>query len=72
MMQITLRFRECEHEGDLEDYAQDVGRCGGSIVGSELNSDAETGALYVQFRNEAEQSRFFDQFRHTDSFDFCS
>lgn len=71
-MIVHLRFRECEHNGDLDHYARDVVKSGGRIVYRELDAARERGLLSVEFDSEAQASDFWDRFKQTDSYPFCS
>jgi len=72
MLEQVLRFRECEHNGDLDAYARDVSHCGGNVNGRELDAAAEKGYLTVMFNSAAEREAFWEKFRKTDSASFCS
>ncbi|MEB3102866.1 hypothetical protein [Ferviditalea candida] len=72
MLTQVLRFRECEHRGDLKAYARDVARCGGTVIGEELDAAAEKGYLTVSFDNAEALEAFWERFRQTDSAPFCS
>ncbi|MBW4081293.1 hypothetical protein [Paenibacillus sp. S150] len=70
-MIVNFRFRECEHNGDLDSYARDVARSGGKIVYRELDAEHERGFLSVELENEAAAERFWEKFKLTDSWPFC-
>lgn len=72
MLDQLLRFRECEHRGDLDAYARDVSRCGGNVIGRELDAAAERGYLTVTFDSAADREAFWEKFKQTDSASFCS
>lgn len=72
MLDQNLRFRECEHRGDLDAYARDVSRCGGNVIGRELNAAAERGCLTVRFDSVADREAFWEKFKQTESASFCS
>lgn len=61
---IRMTFNECEHSGDLENYADDVRRCGGRIVEEYLNEEAEIGRLTVEV---ADAERFINRMKGTES-----
>lgn len=69
MKTITLTFYECEHEGDLDNYADDVRECGGKVIDSEINEDAEIGRLTVQVEDKA---TFLAKFKETDAAQFLN
>ena len=68
-MKMNLSFYECEHEGDLEQYIEDVTACGGTVVDSEINDEAEVGHVTV----EVEDRKAFDvKFKETDAYQFIN
>lgn len=67
MKTITIHFYECEHEGDLDNYLQDVQDSGGKAVNYNLNSDAETCDVDVEVENVED---FLLKFKLTDACDF--
>jgi hypothetical protein len=71
MIQKRFRFRECEHNGDLDAYARDISRCGGKVVGRELDASAERGYLTVEFDSEEDYKAFWEKFKQTNSSQFC-
>lgn len=71
-MIVNLRFRECEHNGDLDHYARDVVKSGGRIVYRELDAARERGLLSVELDGEAQVEDFWRRFKKTDSYLFCS
>ncbi|MBN2981818.1 hypothetical protein [Cohnella algarum] len=72
MLEQLLRFRECEHQGDLDAYARDVSRCGGIIIARELDAAAEKVYLTVTFSSISDREAFWEKFKQTDSAPFCS
>jgi hypothetical protein len=72
MLTQVLRFRECEHRGDLNAYVRDVARSGGTVIGEELDAAAEKGTLTVTFDSVEAREAFWERFRQTDSAPFCS
>jgi hypothetical protein len=67
MKKIRLHFCECEHNGDLDNYKDDIRASGGKVVGSELNYEAETGWVDVEI-----DETFWDKFKQTDSYGFSN
>ena len=45
---VTLCFYECEHDGDLNEYLDDIRESGGQVINSDLNYDAETADVEVE------------------------
>ena len=66
---MTISFNECEHEGDLSNYLDDVVGSGGTVCSSEINADAETGEVFVEFDNKED---FIKRFCATESSWFSS
>ena len=68
MTTLRIRFTECEHEGDLSEYARDVEEAGGTVTSRALEED-ETATLEVEVEDRA---AFVEAFRGTLAFDFSS
>jgi len=66
-MRLRITFTECEHNGDLENYADDVRNSGGTIVQSSVDTDAEEGTMIVEVNDKAE---FVAKFKETDAYQF--
>lgn len=71
-MKKTIWFTECEHEGDMRNYIDDLYECGAVVVSSKLNSDAETCEIVVDFASEEKKDKFLETFKETDSYGFSS
>jgi len=67
MKTIKLYFYECEHEGDLGNYKEDVRDSGGKILNSGLNYEAETGWLEVEI-----DDKFWERFKQTNSYGYIN
>lgn len=66
---MTIRFHECEHSGDLGGYIHDLRDSGAKILDRGINDEAETGYVDVEIENfEA----FLAKFKTTSSFDFSN
>ena len=48
MVQVLLKFAECEHSGDLEQYVAVVRGLGAKVVERRVDVNAEEGTLVVQ------------------------
>lgn len=66
-MKVEIEFTECEHDGDLDNYIQDIESSGGCVINSTVNYLAEIGIVSVEC-----ESDFFDKFKETDSYEFSS
>ena len=68
-MAIRLRipFTECEHDGDMNNYAGDIRACGGTIVRTSVNPDAEEGYAIVEVDDK---DAFIAKFKETDAYQF--
>jgi hypothetical protein len=64
---LYFTFTECEHNGDLENYSDDVRKAGGTIISSRVDPEAEEGYMTLEVDDEAE---FWDKFNKTDASDF--
>jgi len=64
---ITLVFSECEHEGDIHNYAQDVRSAGGKVVGSKM---CQYSYEQCEIRVEVvDKAKFFEKFKKTNAFE---
>ena len=68
-MKTTIHFVECEHDGDYQDYANDLGDSGAKIINHELNYEAETCDIFVEIEDIG---AFIEKFKKTDSIGFSS
>ena len=69
MFKGTIVFGECEHDGDLNRYEEDLVACGAKIIGREINDDSEEGYVLVEV---VDKNKFMEGFKKTDSFGFSS
>ena len=67
-MKFHLRFYECEHQGDLNTYLDDVRACGGQVLQSQLSEDDEEGVAQIQV---TDFPAFKKAFQQTDAADFA-
>lgn len=65
MRKIILTFSECEHYGDLDNYADDVQASGGMIESREVDTEEETGTLECSVPHD-----FWTKFKTTNAFEF--
>jgi hypothetical protein len=63
----TLRFSECEHQGDLENYKNDIQNSGGVILDSGVDSDNEEGWIKTSIEDK---DAFMLKFKQTDAYEF--
>ena len=63
MKTIHIKFYECEHNGDLDNYKSDIRDSGGKILNSGLNYEAETGWVEVEI-----DDKFWERFKQTDAY----
>ena len=64
MRKIILNFYECEHYGDLDNYASDVEASGGVIESREVDTEEEIGTLECSVPQD-----FWDRFKTTSSYE---
>jgi len=69
MIDLNIYFYECEHNGDLDNYKEDVRASGGDILNSGLDYEAETGWLKVRVEDK---EAFMKKFAETDAYDFMT
>jgi hypothetical protein len=69
MKTITLRFSECEHQGDMDNYFGDILDAGGkpSWNSIEIDHDAEEGSIEVEVQD---MEAFNTKLKETDCYDF--
>ena len=68
MTQETLIFSECEHEGDLDHYIDDITKSGGKVLMSKINYDTESAEVVVEY----EEDEFLEKFINTNAFQFSN
>ena len=68
-MKMILSFYECEHQGDLDNYIDDLEESGAEILSDSIDYDDETGIVKIYV---ADKDNFLQKFRQTDSFNFSS
>jgi hypothetical protein len=65
--EYTLRFSECEHQGDLDNYKADVQNSGGVILNSGVDHENEQGWITVSIKDN---NAFLEKFKQTDAYGF--
>lgn len=65
---LHLRFYECEHQGDLQTYLEDLRSAGAAILAHQLEPDVEEAVVRIQVEDFP---AFKTAFQQTDSADFC-
>ena len=68
-MTKTISFSECEHDGDLGNYEDDLQNSGAKIISSTCDSESETGEVTIEV---ADYEDFKKKFKETDSAGFSS
>jgi hypothetical protein len=66
-MKIRISFRECEHDGDLNNYAEGVIAAGGSVVEQDYDGDGEVGWIVAEV---TDLTAFKARFQATDAAGF--
>jgi hypothetical protein len=64
---LRIPFTECEHDGDMDNYAGDIRACGGTIVRTSVDPDAEEGYAIVEVDDK---DAFIAKFKQTDAYQF--
>jgi hypothetical protein len=67
-MKFHLRFYECEHQGDLNAYLDDIRACGGQVLQSQLSEADEEGVAQIEVTDFPAFKAAWEQ---TDSADFA-
>ena len=67
MREVNIQFYECEHDGDLQNYIEDIEQSGGEVLDSSLNYEAEVGSVKVKI-----DDTFLDKFKETDAYQFIN
>jgi hypothetical protein len=68
MTQKTLIFLECEHEGDLDNYLDDIKKSGGKVLLSRIDNDEVIAEVVVEY----EEDEFMEKFINTNAFQFSN
>ena len=68
-MEISITFSECEHDGDLENYKEDLRTSGAIVKRSRVNEEEETGEIIVEVEDRV---AFFDKFKETEGYEFSN
>jgi hypothetical protein len=66
-VRIKVTFSECEHDGDMENYADDIRACGGRIISTNVDHDAEEGTAVFEVDDKP---AFVEKFKQTDAWGF--
>jgi len=66
-MKINVQFTECEHEGDLSNYIDDINASGGEVLQQVFNYNEETADLVISV-DDMEDFTF--RYRKTESAGF--
>lgn len=67
MATIKATFYECEHNGDLDRYKDDIVKCGGKIISAVINDEEEEGTIVFEV---PDKPSFIEKFKLTDSWQF--
>lgn len=70
-MKITLHFYECEHQGDMDTYLEDVRASGATVLSSNVNHDAETGSTEITVPDE-DRDEFWKKFKETNAYEYLN
>jgi len=68
METIRLTFYECEHNGDIRKYSDDMIKCGAKIIDTYVDPNSEIGDIIAEVEN---YEQFKLLFAETESVDFC-
>ena len=65
---FTMTFYECEHQGDLSRYLEELRRCGATVLGYAIDSQTEEGVARIEV---PDFRAFRTAWEQTDSSDFA-
>jgi hypothetical protein len=65
----TFEFYECEHEGDLQNYTNDIIKCGGTIQYNDVDYDREIGTVKFTVKD---WKSFWEDFKQTETYEFLN
>lgn len=71
MKTLNLRFRNCEHGGDLARFEDDVVAAGASVVEADVDLDAERGIITAEVEDK-DYDTFLAKFKATRAYDFSN
>ena len=66
-----IRFCECEHPEDLDDYADAVHAAGAKVVARRMDGE-ESGVVTIEVADQAALEAFVAKFRQTEPSEFSS
>jgi hypothetical protein len=66
-VKIRVTFSECEHDGDMDNYTDDIVKCGGRIISTSVDPDAEEGVAIFEVDDKP---AFVEKFKQTDAWQF--
>jgi hypothetical protein len=65
-MRKAITFSECEHDGDVNNYKQDLIDSGATIIEVNPDFDSEEVTIVIDYEKD-----FIDKFKETNSYDFA-
>ena len=71
LRRCTLEFYECEHEGDMEMYTNDLEASGFSTGRIEINHEAETGSVEISAPKD-QWKECLEKFKLTDAYGYLN
>ena len=63
----TIQFYECEHQGDLDSYTEDLIACGIKVISESVNHEAELGTVQIEYTDEQWQ-----KFINTNAYEYLN
>jgi len=66
---MNVYFYECEHGGDLDNYANDLRESGANVLRASCNHETETGVIEIEINDK---EKFMKAFSKTESFGYSS
>jgi len=68
-MKVNLEFHECEHQGDMDNYINDLLDCGATQINSNINYEAEIGTVDFEVKD---YGVFLSSFEKVEAYEFSS
>ena len=69
MKRATVRFHECEHDGDMERYVADLTASGAKVLATSIDEDEEEGTAGIEVENVPD---FLQRLKQTESAGFSN
>lgn len=68
MVRLRLRFSECEHSEDVENYNDELRKLGAYIIDSDIDYEEEECTITIEV---PDKEKFYDKFKQSDIYGFA-